>query len=109
MKRVLVTGCGGPAGVNFIKSLRLAGDYWIAGVDGNRWHLELAHADERYQLKQDGNYVNTLNSIIAKEKIAFLHPQPDSEVRVISEHRDELNVPVFFPSNTTIEILQYKL
>ncbi len=109
MKRILVTGCGGPAGVNFIKSLKLAGGYYLAGVDGNQWHLELAPTDVRYQVKQDSAYIKNLNDIIHRENIQLLHPQPDPEVRLISENRERLDAPVFLPAKKTIEILQDKL
>jgi hypothetical protein len=42
MKRMLVTGAGGPAGINFISSLRMTDEeLYIVGSDINTWHLEL--------------------------------------------------------------------
>lgn len=63
MKRILVSGCGGPAGVNFIKSLRYAPEkFYIVGTDTNKYHIELPQLDERYVVPRctDSNYILSL-------------------------------------------------
>jgi len=112
MKRVLVTGAGGPAGVNFIKSLRLAKEkLYVIGSDANKWHLEVSNADKKYVLPRydSGNYIEKLNKLIKKEKVQFLHSQPDTEVNAISEHREEINAMLFFPKKETIRLCQDKM
>jgi carbamoyl-phosphate synthase large subunit len=111
VKRILVTGAGGPAAVNFIRSLRAADEQmWIVGSDVSRSHLEWPDVDAAYQAPsyRDDSYVDFLNDLIAHERIEFVHPQPDGEVRAISEHRDELHARVLLPAHETIQMLQDK-
>lgn len=111
MKRVLVTGAGGPAGVNFIRSLRASKDaYYIVGTDVNAYHLEWPELDVAYEAPRctDPGYIDFLNEIIEREQIAFVHPQPDVEVRCISENRDRLRARVFLPNAESIRICQDK-
>ncbi len=112
MKRILVTGAGGSAGINFIASLRIAPEeVYIVGTDINKWHLELPDVDKRYILPRctQDDYVEKLNWIIEKEKLELVHPQPDPEVKVISENRERIQAATFLPSKETIEICQNKL
>lgn len=111
MKRILVTGAGGPAGVNFIKSLRLAPEkFFIAGSDISKYYIELPDVDVRYLgiPCKDPNYPEYLNRIIEKDKIEVVHPQPDVEVRAISESREKINAKIFLPKKETIRICQDK-
>jgi carbamoyl-phosphate synthase large subunit len=112
MKRILVTGAGGPAGANFVKSLRIAPEkFFISGSDVNSYNLELTDADSKNLLprcdRQD--YIDELNNLITKEDIQFIHPQPDVEVAVISEKREDLRAEVFLPKKETIRLCQDKL
>ena len=111
--RILITGAGGPAGVNVIKSLKEAPDApFILGVDVNPYHIEfvrpLADAVALVPRCTADNYVEELNKLIAKYEIDFIHTQPDVEVRAISENRDKLNAPNFLPSKETVRICQDK-
>jgi carbamoyl-phosphate synthase large subunit len=112
MKRIVVTGCGGPAGVNFVRSLRIAKEkFFIVGTDINKYHLQLPDVDERVLVPRctDPDYVDALNEIIRKFGIEFVHPQPDVEVKVISENREKINALTFLPDKKTIRICQDKL
>ncbi len=111
MKRVLVTGAGGPAGVNFIKSLRLAPEkFFIVGSDANKYHLELPDCDARYLVAPCSHpeYINQLNAIVEAEGVEFVHPQPDVEVRTISENREKIKAKTFLPRKETVRICQDK-
>ncbi|MEM0101250.1 MAG: hypothetical protein QW522_03295 [Candidatus Methanomethyliaceae archaeon] len=112
MKRILVTGAGGPAGVNFIKSLRIAPEkFFIVGSDINKYYLELPDVDVR-QLSipcTHPNYIDFLNEVIKRYNIEMVHPQPDIEVRVISENREKIKAKTFLPRKETIRICQDKL
>ena len=106
MKKLLVTGAGGPAGNNFISSLRMADEpFFIIGGDTNRWHLELSDSDSVYLLPTatDEDYIDSLNKLIKREDIEFVHPQPDVEVAAISERREEIEARTFLPSEDTID------
>lgn len=111
MKKIMVTGCGGPAGVNFIKSLRIAPEeFFIVGTDINKYHLQLPQIDERFLVPpcKDPNYINIINELIEKFGIEFLHPQPDIEVKTISENREKINALTFLPKKKTIRVCQNK-
>jgi carbamoyl-phosphate synthase large subunit len=112
LKRILVTGAGGPAGVNFIMSLRLAPEKMrIVGTEADEYYLYLAPVDSRFLVPKasDTNYIDRLNEIIRKEKIDFVHAQPDVEVAVISEKREKLDAATFLPSKDAVRKCQDKL
>lgn len=112
LKRIIVTGAGGSAAHNFIESLRISKEkFYVVGTDINQYHIELSGADTFYQLPRadDPNYIRALNSLIKKEKIEFVHPQPDVEVKRLSEDRDKVKAKLFLPSKKAIDICQNKI
>lgn len=112
MKRIMVTGAGGPAGINFIMSLRIAPEkMFTVGTEANPHFVHLAPTDEKYLVPkaEEPSYIEKLNELIEKEKIEFLHPQPDIEVEVISENREKLKAKTFLPSKTAVKACQDKL
>jgi len=112
MKRIIVTGAGGPAGINFVLSLRMAPEkMFIVGTEADRFFVHLAPSDKKYLVPKakEAAYINRLNEIIQKENVEFLHAQPDAEVEVISENREKLKADVFLPSKKAVKICQDKL
>lgn len=114
MNRVLITGAGGPAAYNFIQSLRhnpKNETFYLVGVDTKPYHLELSPVDVRYIVPpcDHPTYVSALNQIIKKERIDFIHPQPDPEVHVLSINRHKIKAKTLLPQNTTIELCQDKM
>jgi len=112
MKRILVTGAGGPAGINFVKSLRVSPEkIVIIGTENNESIIHLSCAEKNYLVPKatDPGYIDSLNKTIIKEKVEFVHAQPDIEVVVISENREKLKANVFLPSKETVRICQDKL
>ncbi|MCJ7759974.1 hypothetical protein MUP59_02390, partial [Candidatus Bathyarchaeota archaeon] len=112
MRRILVTGAGGPAGINFISSLGIAPEQmFIVGTEANRHFIHLATTDKKYVVPRatEPGYISKLNEIIRKEKIEFLHAQPDIEVEVVSANREKLDVPVYLPSKKAVAACQDKL
>jgi carbamoyl-phosphate synthase large subunit len=111
MKRILITGAGGAPALNFVKSLRLAPEpFYLIGVDCNKYHLAGAQTDERHlvPLASHEDYIPVLQGLIEETGAQLLFAQPDSEIAVISEHRDQLNVSTYLPSRKTIRICQNK-
>lgn len=113
MNRILLLGCGGSAGINYIKALRLAKEkFYIVGIDQNKFYLEMSPVNKRYLInKKDGSledYIKKINKIIKDEKIDFIHAQPDPEVKVLSDFRDKLNAKTFLPSKIAVDISQDK-
>jgi len=111
-KRVLILGAGGTAGNNVVQSLLDAPEpIYLVGTDCNRYHLEWPDVHKVCLVPPctSPEYIDTINVIIERERIEFVHPQPDIEVRVVSEHRDQLRARTFLPSREVIRLLQDKL
>jgi len=114
MKRILVTGAGGSAAYNFIESLRhnpKDEKFYIVGVDMSRYHIELSNVDKRYLIPGvvEKNYLEKINQIIKKEKIDFLHCQPDIEVNFLSKNKNKVKTRTLLPDSKTIDICQNKM
>jgi len=112
VKRILCTGAGGPAGINFTQSLRVSGEkMFLVGTDSNEYFVHLSMTDKTVLVPRakNPNYIDALNEIIAKEKIEFLHAQPDVEVEAVSEKREKINAAVFLPSKAAVKACQDKL
>lgn len=93
MSTVLVTGAGGPLGVNFCRSLRASGDEMrLVGTDANRWHLPLSLCDETYLIpfaRAGARYQEALAEIAESETIDVIIPTHPVEVRAVAKLRDE--------------------
>lgn len=113
IKRILITGVGGSAGANFVKCLRMAKEnFYLVGTDVNKYHLELVQGlDKKYILPpvEDCFYIDKLNQIIVWEKIDFVHPQTDIEVKVIAKNKKKIKAKTFLPSTKTINLCQNKM
>lgn len=111
-KRVLVTGAGGVAGVNFVRALRISAiGYWIAGADYSKYYIELPDLDSRHLTPRHDSpdFVRRVAGIAEKEKADFLHPQPSTEALVLSKARDQVPVPLLLPRPEVMETGQDKL
>ena len=112
MTRVLVTGSGGLAGVNFVRALRASkSDYYIVGTDYNKYHLLYPEVDARYLTPKhsDKSFIPRIAEIASKERVDFLHPQPSSEAYVIASKRASVPCKVFLPSAKVMRVGQDKL
>ena len=86
---MLVTGAGGPLGVNVTRSLRAAPErLHLIGTDANRWHLPLSLCDQTYRIPlardRDG-YLRALHEIMDAERIDVILPTHPVEVRAVAE------------------------
>lgn len=102
MKRILITGSGGPAGVNTLKSLNITSEKMnLYGTDINIYHLEFSRPWTREVFLvprcNSPEFIPKINNIIEKYKIELVIPQPDVEVAVISENREKLDTNTFLP------------
>ena len=92
MKTVLVTGAGGPLGVNFCRSLQASGEALrIVGTDANRWHLPLSLCDQTYLIpfaRSREAYQQALLEIAERESVDVIIPTHPVEVRAVAELRD---------------------
>jgi predicted ATP-grasp superfamily ATP-dependent carboligase len=114
IKRILVTGAGGPAGINFCRSLHLAPEsFHLIGTDISPYHLQRAETDERHVVPRydEVDYLSILRSIVEESHPQAVYIPPDVELLVISRARRELaslGVHVFLPHHETVEICQNK-
>lgn len=111
-KKVLLIGCGGSAGYNFVESLKMSEEeFIIVGTDINKEHLELSNCDVKYLVPKnsDPSYIDVINKIIEKEKIDFFHIQPDVEVAFWSENRDKIKAKYLLPSKESIKLCHDKM
>lgn len=77
---ILVSGAGGSAGVNFCNALSAIGKYNVFGTDYFRFHHVFPKAVMHSSPKHSNpDFIETLNKIIVKEKINFLHCAPTVE------------------------------
>jgi len=111
IKRMLATGAGGPAGINFIMSLNLAPEkLYVVSTESDAYRIHLAPTEKKYIIPPatDTDYVKKLNEVVEKEKIEFVHPQPDIEVAVISENREKITANTFLPPKKAVRMCQDK-
>ncbi|HEX69341.1 MAG TPA: ATP-grasp domain-containing protein [Candidatus Bathyarchaeota archaeon] len=112
MKRILVTGVGGSAAINFVRAVRAANEkVYIVGTDSSEFYINLARdVDKKYVVPRasEKDYIKRLNEIIELEGIQLVHAQPDVEVGRISEDREKLKAKVFLPDKATVKICHNK-
>ena len=87
---VLLLGCGGNAGINYVKSLRMTSEkYYIVGCDLDVYNLVSSNCDKKILLSIDNMEEKKKNvlKIIKEEKIDYIHPQPDMEVKFLIENK----------------------
>ena len=117
MKRILVTGCGGAPTTNFVRSLRGADPkqkrYFIVGIDCDKYAIHKSECDKSYICPpaKDDYYIEFLLEIIKREKIDFLHTQPEIEIYVVGKNREKIikaGCGLFMPKQATIETLRDK-
>ncbi len=114
MITVLVTGGGGPLGVNVTRALKDAPeDTRLIGTDANRWHLPLSECDQTYLIPyardRDG-YATAMADIIASEGVDVVVPTHPVEVRAIAGLRDAgtLAARTALPRTEVIELADSK-
>ena len=117
MKRILTTACGGPSTLSFTRSLRDADPkkekYFIVGTDCDKYNIQRAEVDKSYLCPKatEQDYIKFIKHIIKKEKIDFLHSQPEIEAYTIGNNREEIEAAgckLFMPNQRTIELLRDK-
>lgn len=111
-KKILVLGCAGSAGINFVKSLQLNNSIEVVGIDVNKYYLEMVPVKTKYllnrELGKEEEYIRKINQIIKKENIDLVHAQPDTEVKILSDYREIIQAKTLLPSKNAIDIFQDK-
>ncbi len=103
--RILVTGAGGIAGVNFVRSLRVdPKEFFIIGTDFNKYYLEFPDVDMKITSPRhsDPSFLDLVKKTVSENKIQFVHPQPSSEAEVIAANRDSITAVTLLPPTEVI-------
>lgn len=111
MIKILVAGAGGTPSINFIRSIKKYSEkIRVIGTEANKYYLFRSEADKNYLIPRvsEKKYLNSLNHIINKERIQFMHIQNDEELKFVSENREKIKTDLFLPSKKTIRICQDK-
>ncbi len=106
-KRILVTGCGGVGGSNFVRALRAAPKrFYIAGTDYNPYHLQFPDVDARFLTPKhtDSSFIPKLREITEKYSIDFIHPDAEVEALVVAENKNSLPAKTFLPTPQAMKI-----
>ena len=62
LKKILCTGAGGPAGINFSRSLRIISEkIFLIGTEANKYFVKLANADKTFLVPKatEKKYIET--------------------------------------------------
>lgn len=105
LRRILVTGSGGVAGVNFVNALRVSKEkMFIVGMDYDKYHLEFPDADVRLRSPRhdDPGFIPLISSIVEKYRIGFVHPQPAVEAVVVAKNKEKVQTECYLPDWKTI-------
>lgn len=93
---VLLLGCGGNAGINFTKCLKMQDGYQVIGLDIDRYKLAASNVDyKEYWDKTKGSKLEFISSLVRKYDIRAIHAQPDPEVQWLAEHKNHFFNLVF--------------
>jgi len=98
MKTIGLLGCGGNAGINFVKSIKMADpNMTIVGFDTDIYKLASSNSDIKILINNQDthNKIKTINANINKYKIDAIHAQPDSEVKFLCKNQDRIECFVF--------------
>ena len=105
--RMLLLGCGGNAGINFVKSIKQGSkETFVYGLDTNKYNVYLSNCDvkEVKTFRNDEEKVAFILELVKKNNIQFIHAQPDPEVSFLIRNRDKFKKYVIEYSDGDSEI-----
>ncbi|MEV7013768.1 hypothetical protein [Streptosporangium sp. NPDC051022] len=100
LRTVLVVSSGDGTGLNFSRSLDLAGGYRTVGVDTTLEDFHASEADTRYLISWDdpAGLVKQVNDIAERESADLIYAADTSpELLALAEARDDLAAPTLLP------------
>lgn len=111
--RILVSGAGGVASMNFIKALRQSTEakYYIVGMDTHEQHLQCSKDCDAGILSprlNDALWLEQVLEIVCANEIEFIHFQSDAEVYKAAQY-GVLKHLTFMPNLDTIVTCANKL
>lgn len=112
MTNLLLTGAGGGGSNNLMRALlTIQEPPHLVGVNSDEFGLARSRAGKNYKIPNSSDrkgYIEGLNLVAKREKIDLMVPTNDTEVGVLSEERDFLEMPVLLPTRQAVEICQDK-
>ncbi|MFI9589344.1 hypothetical protein [Nonomuraea sp. NPDC052265] len=99
-KTILVVNSGDGTGLNFTRSLGLAGGYRVVGVDTTIEDFHTSEAESKHFLawSEADEFVEAVNKIADMEGADLVYAADTGpQLMVISERRDDLNRPTLLP------------
>lgn len=109
--KVLVTGAGGPAGINVIKLLKREG-YYIISTDINPYSEGFVLSDKYYIINpanEREKFIEDLERIIENEKIDLVIPTVDEEIEVLANNEIKYKEKIVIHPKETVNICLNKL
>lgn len=104
-KKVLILGAGGSAGINYTKCIK--DKFNTVGLDSSIYNIHLSECHQNYLDPSQNSYqrVKLVRAILKKEKIDFIHAQPDKSVLFLSLINDARKL---MPSFLDVSKMQLK-
>jgi carbamoyl-phosphate synthase large subunit len=102
---VLITGAGGPLGVNVTRSLLVAQtSLRLIGTDANPYHLPLAVTHDRLLVPRASasDYLERITQIVRDHQVDLVVPTHPIEVRALSAVRQKVPARLFLPPHEAI-------
>lgn len=108
---VLITECGGPAGIGIIKSFR-AYDTTVklVGIDCGQYATGFELCDVAYQSPKgkDPDYISFVKGIVTREAVDLIVCAGEHDLLALAEHKDQFPCTIIVSSPDTIRICQDK-
>ncbi|RIB35348.1 MAG: hypothetical protein BXU00_02370 [Candidatus Nanoclepta minutus] len=105
MNKILVTGAGGPAGINVIKLLKK--EYYIVSTDINPYSEGFAISNKYYLISPASNeeqFIKDIEKIIEEEKIDLVIPTVDEEIEVLAKNNISFSEKIVIHPREIVEI-----
>ena len=103
---ILLSGAGGSAYIEFIRTLKETGSYRIVGIDAPPYSFGLKLADVGYVVPfaTAPEYKRTIEMIIAREEPDYIVPLVDEEILIFHAIAEQFNTRVVAPVPRFCEI-----
>lgn len=107
---ILVTGAGGPAGINVIELLR--GDYYVVSTDTNPYSEGFALSARYYVVppaSEGKRFVEFLDDLVERESVDLVIPTVDEEIEALVGFSSRYADKIVVHPRETVEICLNKL
>lgn len=109
---ILLLGCGGNAGINFVKSIKMSDPtIKVIGLDKNIYNIQLSNCDVKLLRSYDSisDKIKDIKEICSTYGVKFIHAQPDPEVKFLVENACHFDNLILRTSIDDLELCSNKL